>query len=80
MWCIPEASAEYVARMEHVLDLYKQPYDHRYPLVFFDGWLKQFIEDTRIGKQANPGQVECYDNEYRRNGICKALFFPLTNR
>jgi hypothetical protein len=43
MWCIPEASPEYVACMEDVLDQYEQPYDPNHPLVCFDEWLKQLI-------------------------------------
>lgn len=69
MWCIPKAGAEYVACMEDVLDQYEQPYDPKRPLVCFDEWLKQLIEETRIGKPAKPGQVERYDYEYKRNGV-----------
>lgn len=29
MWCIPQIDAEYVARMEHVLNLYAEHYEHR---------------------------------------------------
>jgi hypothetical protein len=36
MWCIPEASAEYVACMEDVLDQYERSYDAQYPLIRFD--------------------------------------------
>lgn len=35
-WCIPEVSAEYVAAMEEVLDLYEAPYDPARPVVCFD--------------------------------------------
>ena len=44
MWCIPEASAEYVACMEDVLDQYERPYETQYPQVCFDEGLKQLIE------------------------------------
>ncbi len=69
MRCIPEANAEYVACMEDVLDQYKQPYDPKRLLVCFDEWLKQLIEETRIGLPPKLGQVERYDYEYRRNGV-----------
>ena len=35
-WCIPKVSAEYVAHMEDVLDLYAEPYDPESPVVCFD--------------------------------------------
>lgn len=69
MWSIPEASAEYVACMEDVLDQYEQPYNPERPLVCFDEWLKQLIEETRLRLPAKPGQVERYDYEYQRNGV-----------
>ena len=34
MWCIPpEQDGAFVARMEHVLDVYSRPYDPRFPVV-----------------------------------------------
>src|SRR6202158_1705300 len=36
MWCIPQVDAEYVARMEDVLDLYAEPRDAKRPVVCFD--------------------------------------------
>jgi hypothetical protein len=82
MWCIPKAGAEYVVCMEDVLDQYEQPYDPKRPLVCFDEWLKQLIEETRISKPAKPGQVERYDYEYKRNGVrnLNVAFEPLTGQ
>ena len=79
MWCIPEASAEDVARMEDVLDLFEQPYDPKRPLVCYDEGLKQLIAETRIGLPAKPGQMERYDYEYQRNGVrnLNMFFEPL---
>src|SRR4029077_17872180 len=37
MWCIPQVDAEYVARMEDVLDLYAEAPDPKRPVVCFDG-------------------------------------------
>ena len=45
-WCIPKVSAEFVAHMEDVLDLYAQPYDPRRP-VCFDETSTQLLADTR---------------------------------
>ena len=36
MWCIPQVDAEYVARMEDVLDLYAEEPDPKRPVVCFD--------------------------------------------
>lgn len=57
MWCIPEASAEYVACMEDVLDLYEQPYDPKRPQVFYDEWRRALIGETRKNLPAEPGSV-----------------------
>lgn len=80
MWCIPEASAEYVACMEDVLDLYEEPYQPEQPMVCYDESPKQLIQETRTPLPARPGQPERYDYEYERNGVANLLMFfePLT--
>ena len=82
MWCIPEASAAFVACMEDVLDQYEQPYDPKRPLVCFDEGLKQLIEETRMRRKAKPGQIERYDYEYKRHGVrnLNLYFEPLAGR
>jgi len=82
MWCIPKASAEYVACMEDVLDQYERPYDPIYPLICFDEGLKQLIEKNRAGLPAKPGRRERYDYEYRRHGVrnINIFFEPLMGR
>jgi hypothetical protein len=75
-WCIPgEVSAEFVACMEDVLDLYEMPYDPEYPLVCFDETSKQLIMEKRKPLPAKPGQVERYDYEYQRNGTRNLFLF-----
>ena len=69
MWCIPEVSAEYVAAMEDVLDLYEEPYDEKRPMVCFDESPKQLIAEVRERIPAAPGRPECFDVEYKRNGV-----------
>ena len=69
MWCIPEVSAEYVAAMEDVLDLYEEPYDEKRPMVCFDESPKQLIAEVRERIPAVPGRPECFDVEYKRNGV-----------
>ena len=68
MWCIPEINGEYVARMEHVLDLYAQAADPLRPLVCFDESPTQLIGEVREPIPAKPGQLRRYDSEYQRNG------------
>jgi transposase len=68
MWCIPQVDAEYVARMEDVLDLYAEAPDPKRPVVCFDESPTQLIGEVRPPSAAQPGQLERYDCEYKRNG------------
>ena len=36
MWCVPELSDEYIAKMEDVLETYEQPYNPDEPVVCLD--------------------------------------------
>ena len=56
--------------MEMVLDVYKRPFDPRYPVVCMDESPKQLTAETRIPIPASPGRTARYDYEYKRNGIC----------
>ena len=75
MWCIPEVDAEYVARMEDVLDLYNEPPDPKRPVVCFDESPTQLIGEVRQPIPAKPGQLERFDCEYRRNGTANLFVF-----
>jgi hypothetical protein len=79
-WCIPEASAEFVARMEDVLDVYQRPYDPLQPVVCIDETNKQMVIETRI--PGEPGQSERVDYEYERNGVANVFMVsePLAGR
>lgn len=78
-WCIPEASAAFVAPMENVLDLYEQPYNPLEPVVCFDESSKQLIDDVRSPTFPQPAQVARQDTEYQRNGTANLFicFEPL---
>lgn len=67
--CIPKVDGEYVARMEDVLDLYAEAPDPKRPVVCFDESPVLLIGEVRQPIAAEPGQLERYDCEYRRNGI-----------
>jgi transposase len=80
MWCIPQVDAEYVARMEDVLDLYAEPPDPQRPVVCFDESPIQLIGEVREPIPPEPGQIERYDCEYRRNGTANLFVFLDANR
>jgi transposase len=80
MWCIPQVDAEYVARMEDVLDLYAETPDPQRPVVCFDESPTQLIGEVRQPISAKPGQIERYDCEYRRNGTANLFVFLDVNR
>lgn len=47
-WCIPpEQNADFVYRMEDVLEVYHRPEDVRFPLICFDETPVQLIRETR---------------------------------
>jgi transposase len=80
MWCIPQVDADYVARMEDVLDLYAEAPDPKRPVVCFDESPIQLIGEVRQPIPAEPGQIERYDCEYRRNGTANLFVFLDVNR
>lgn len=75
MWCIPKIDAEFVARMEDVLDLYAESYDPRRPVVCFDEAMKQRVSEVRAPIPAVPGSPEKYDYEYKREGMSNIFLF-----
>src|SRR5262252_4952756 len=75
MWCIPQVDADYVARMEDVLDLYAEAPDPKRPVVCFDESPTQLIGEVRQPIPAEPGRLERYDYEYRRNGTVNLFIF-----
>jgi transposase len=80
MWCIPQVDADYVARMEDVLDLYAEARDPQRPVVCFDESPVQLIGEVRQPIPPEPGQLERYDCEYRRNGTANLFVFLDVNR
>ena len=75
MWCIPKLDADFVAQMEHILDLYAEPVDTARPIVNFDEALKQLVADTRKPKPMKPGHAAKQDYEYRRVGTANIFLF-----
>ena len=61
-------SADFVAHMEDVLDLYAEPYDPARPVVCFDESSTQLLADSRPSLPAAPGRPRRQDYEYVRGG------------
>ena len=80
MWCIPKVDAEFVARMEDVLDLYAEEPDEKRPVVCFDETPRQLIGEARVPVVAKPGKPARYDYEYVRNGTANVFMFVDVNR
>jgi len=65
--------------MEEILDIYKQPYDSKRPVVCMDESSKQLIKEIRQSLPMKPGEVKKFDTEYERNGTANIFmaFEPL---
>ena len=61
-------SADFVANMEDVLNLYAEPYDPQRPVVCFDETSTQLLAETRPPMPPQPGRPRRQDYEYRREG------------
>ena len=66
---LPKKNAQFVWRMEALLDLYEEPYDPLRPVICFDKRPCQLLEDVRdpLRMQA-AGTLRRFDYEYRRGG------------
>lgn len=62
-------SSDFVANMEHVLDVYKRPYCSKNPVVCMDESPKQLIGETKHPIRLKDGS-KIIDYEYKRNGVC----------
>ena len=68
-----KADAEYVWRMEDVIQTYLLPYDPKYPVVCFDESCKQLFGEVRPQLPPRPGHPARMDYEYERKGVCHQL-------
>lgn len=82
MWCVPEINAEFVARMEDVLELYARPYRSREPVVCLDERPVQLLDPARPDVPMRPGRTRRSDCEYVREGTANifCIIEPLTGR
>ena len=81
-WCIGKCSAQFVAKMEDVLDVYQRPYDAKRPVICLDEASKELRTTPRGSLPMEPGQPEREDYEYGRNGVCNLFMAvePLQGR
>lgn len=75
MWCVGKMNADYVAQMEHILDLYAQPKNVKQPIVNFDEAMKQLVSDITSPSQTKRGQVARMDYEYKRVSVANIFMF-----
>jgi transposase len=68
-WCIGKPSAQYVAKMEDVLDVYARPYDACRPVVCVDEVSKELHTTPHGTLPMKPGEPERQDYEYARQGV-----------
>lgn len=73
MWCVPKIDAEYVARMEDVLDLYTHAPAAGTAVVCVDESPRQLIGEVRPTTPMAPGRAARQDYEYRRNGTANVF-------
>jgi len=74
-WCILSVGAEFVWRMEDVLDVYAMPCDPHRPQVCLDEHSVQLIAETRVPLPAKAGRPERFDYEYERCGTRNLFMF-----
>jgi hypothetical protein len=69
----PEANGEFVAAMEKVLEVYRRPYNAKFPVVCMDETPRQLIRETRLPIPVGPGRPARHDYEYERCGTCNVF-------
>jgi hypothetical protein len=81
-WCLGQITAEFLARLEQVLQLYRQAYHAAYPVVCFDERACQLLDQVADPVPMQPGKPLKEDNEYERKGTCSLLvaFEPITGQ
>lgn len=67
---MPTVGAEFVWRMEAILDLYAMADNPSRPRVCIDERPYQLVGETRVPRPAQVGRPPRYDYEYRRHGTC----------
>lgn len=77
MWCIPpKQNADFVARMEEVLEVYSRPFNEKRPVICMDEKPFQLLDEMfmPIPLSEDNHSVK-YDCEYVRKGSCSIFMF-----
>ena len=72
---LPRVDADFVYRMEDVLEVYMRPYNPRFPQMCMDEVSKQLLRETREPLPMEPGKPERRDHEYERGGVVNLFLF-----
>jgi len=75
MWCIPALDADYIKRMNRILELYERPIHPQLPVVCLDEKSVELHEDKRPTRTTKRG-IRLKDHEYVRKGT--ANLFVMT--
>jgi len=77
MWCIPpKQNAEFVARMEDVLEVYTRVYDDTLPIVCMDEKPFQLLDERYEPiPMSKSNRTLKYDCEYEKKGTCSIFMF-----
>jgi hypothetical protein len=74
MWCVPELDAEYIERMEDVLDTYEKPLSTAEPVICLDEKPIQMLQNSNpMSRLTRKHRVRRKDYEYRRKGTANAF-------
>lgn len=71
----PENSAEFVASMEEVLEVYERPYNEELPVVCMDEQPVQLTNEVRKPIEATVAHPKRVDYEYERAGTASIFLF-----
>jgi hypothetical protein len=73
MWCVADLNADYIAKMEDVLETYEQPCDPKQPVACLDEKPVTLHADVRPASPAVPGREARRDSEYERRGTANVF-------
>ena len=74
MWCVPKLDAEYLRRMEDVLEVYERPLSSAEPVVCIDEKPIQLLGNvTSTSRMTRRGKPRRKDYEYERKGTANAF-------
>ena len=72
---MPKGGADFVCKMEAVLDVYERPYHKDYPVICLDESPKQIISETKKSFTDSQGVLH-QDYEYKREGV-KSIYMAV---